>query len=169
MQCEPNTCNYNPLLQNETLYIDAVPVYMYIYIPNKRRQKNKIVLNNILPILKACCCLLQHHLTLSVLQLICRCVFHDCVFLFLVWFKKNTRPLQKKIADVDVNYSKKRIIDSIVSFISLNYTCLWLYHKISLLKCLLGSKYGKCPLPNYLDEAEFTHIRNEAFEGGKGG
>lgn len=88
MQCEPNTCNYNPLLQNETLYIDAVPVYMYIYIPNKRRQKNKIVLNNILPILKACCCLLQHHLTLSVLQLICRCVFHDCVFLFLVWFKK---------------------------------------------------------------------------------
>lgn len=64
---------------------------------------------------------------------------------------------------------KKRIIDTIVSFISLNYTCLWLYHKISLLKCLLGSKYGKCPLPNYLDEAEFTHIRNEAFEGGKGG
>lgn len=23
-------------------------------------------------------------------------------------------------------------------------------------------------MPNYLDEAEFTHIRNEAFEGGKG-
>lgn len=91
-----------------------------------------------------------------------------CIY-FLVWFKNNTRPLQKIIADVDVNYSKKRIIDSIVSFISLNYTCLWLYHKISLLKCLLGSKYGKCPLPNYLDEAEFTHIRNEAFEGGKGG
>lgn len=113
--------------------------------------------------------MLQHHLTLSVLQLICRCVFHDCVFLFLVWFKKNTRPLQKKIADVDVNYSKKRIIVSIVSFISLNYTCLWLYNKISLLKCLLGSKYGKFPLPNYLDEAEFTHIRNETFEGGKGG
>ena len=35
-------------------------------------------------------------------------------------------------------------------------------------KCLLGSKYGECPLPNYLDEAEFKHIRNEAFEGGKG-
>lgn len=91
------------------------------------------------------------------------CIFISCLVL------KNTRPLQKKIADVDVNYSKKRIIDSIVSFISLNCTCLWLYHKISLLKCLLGSKYGKCPLPNYLDEAEFTHIRNEAFEGGKGG
>lgn len=52
--------------------------------------------------------MLQHHLTLSVLQLICRCVFHDCVFLFLVWFKNNTRHLQKKIADVDVNYSKKK-------------------------------------------------------------
>ncbi|XP_061166036.1 protein qui-1-like [Saccostrea echinata] len=33
--------------------------------------------------------------------------------------------------------------------------------------CLLGSKYGDCPLPSFLDEAEFTHIRNEAFEGGK--
>lgn len=91
------------------------------------------------------------------------------VYFYFLFGLKNTRLLQKKIADVDVNYSKKRIIDTTVSFISLNYTCLWLYHKISLLKCLLGSKYGKCPLPNYLDEAEFTHIRNEAFEGGKGG
>lgn len=105
------------MLQNETLYIDAVPVYMYIYIPKKRRQKNKIVLNNILPILKACCCLLQHHLTLSVLQFAVVFFMIDCVFLFLVWFKNNTRPLQKIIADVDVNYSKKRIIDTIVSFI----------------------------------------------------
>jgi hypothetical protein len=32
----------------------------------------------------------------------------------------------------------------------------------------LGSRYGECPLPSFLDEAEFTHIRNEAFEGGKG-
>lgn len=89
-------------------------------------------------------------------------------FYFLFGLKKYTTSTEENCR-VDVNYSKKRIIDSIVSFISLNYTCLWLYHKISLLKCLLGSKYGKCPLPNYLDEAEFTHIRNEAFEGGKGG
>lgn len=113
--------------------------------------------------------MLQHHLTLSVLKLICRCVFHDCVFLFLVWFKKIHDLYRRKLQMLMWIIVKKRIIDSIVSFISLNYTCLWLYHKISLLKCLLGSKYGKCPLPNYLDEAEFTHIRNEAFEGGKGG
>lgn len=53
-------------------------------------------------------------------------------FYLLFGLKKNTRPLQKIIADVDVNYSKKRIIDSIVSFISLNYTCLWLYHDFSI-------------------------------------
>ncbi|XP_064601514.1 protein qui-1-like [Liolophura sinensis] len=33
--------------------------------------------------------------------------------------------------------------------------------------CLLGDKYGKPPLPTYLEETEFVHIRSEAFEGGK--
>ncbi|KAL5018424.1 hypothetical protein ScPMuIL_004146 [Solemya velum] len=33
--------------------------------------------------------------------------------------------------------------------------------------CLLGNKYGACPLPYALDEKEFKHIRNEAFDGGK--
>lgn len=68
-----------------------------------------------------------------------------------------------------MNYSKKRIIDFIVLFILLNYICLWLYYKIFLLKCLFGLKYGKCLLLNYFDEVEYIYIRNEVFEGGKGG
>ncbi|KAK3091789.1 hypothetical protein FSP39_022622, partial [Pinctada imbricata] len=33
--------------------------------------------------------------------------------------------------------------------------------------CLIGNNYGECPLPVTIEECEFNHIRNEAFEAGK--
>ena len=41
-------------------------------------------------------------------------------------------------------------------------------HKVVIFQCFVGNMLGPVPLPMQLDESEYTHIHNEAFEAGKG-